>query len=235
MSTTAQLKQLALKYLPEAACRTLRRVHYRQALRNYDRAGEPDLEGCERLIARGDTVLDIGANIGVYSRFCSEFVGPEGQVIALEPIPETFSYLESNIRSLGLRNVRCLNVAASDHDSEQDRMSVPEYETGGNNLYCASLSATGNVSVKTARLDSLFPELCPQFIKCDVEGHEAACVAGASNLIARCRPKFLVEVTDGSVFAQFAALGYKAFWFDASGFRPYDPDVKRVNYFFLPQ
>jgi hypothetical protein len=61
-------------------------------------------------------------------------------VIALEPVPETFSYLSGNVRSLGLANVRCLQIAASDHDSQMESMYVPQYSAGGANLYESKIS-----------------------------------------------------------------------------------------------
>ncbi len=233
MSTT--LKQLALRFLPAPAMRYVRARHYRQSLRTYDIHAEPDLLGCRALIQPGDTVLDIGGNIGVYTRFCAEFVGPTGHVYALEPVPETFSYLQGNVRALGLRNVDCLNVAASDHDSDDGRMFVPEYTTGGANLYESSLSSEGNVQVRTARLDTLFPELRPSFLKIDVEGHEIACIQGAEQLLRRSHPVLLIEVAHEEIFPLLGSLGYRAFWYDAGSFRPRSEGAKHTNYFFFPE
>src|SRR5271169_5397775 len=109
-----KVKQLALQYLPDSLARIARSYHYRNSLRHYDIDAEPDLHACRSILTEGDTFLDVGANIGVYTRFCSEFVGPSGKVFSLEPVPETFSYLAGNVRALNLNNVTCLNVAASD-------------------------------------------------------------------------------------------------------------------------
>lgn len=155
------LKQIALKYLPDSVLKSVRTHHYQNQLKHYPLNEEPDLLGCKALLRPGDTVLDVGANIGVYTRFCSEFVGPTGQVHSLEPIPETFSYLTSNVRALGLANVTCHNLAASDKDQDQAAMSVPQYSTGGANIYEATLSDNGDIPVKTTRLDTLFPNLSP--------------------------------------------------------------------------
>lgn len=228
-------KRLAINYLPGPFLRTAKRLHYRSSLKHYDLNAEPDLLGCKRLIAPGNTVVDVGANIGVYTRFCSEFVGPGGKVIAMEPVPETFSYLRSNVRALGLENVKCVNFAASDHDSNLDTMVIPQYPTGGANLYEAELSAEGNVHVKSAQLDTLFPSISPQLIKCDVEGHEAACVKGALNLIRRCRPKWLMEVSRKDIFELFRSLDYAAFYFKDGGFREYRSTYVGPNLFFFPR
>lgn len=228
------LKHLALQYFPDSLLRIARSIHYRDSLRHYDIDAEPDLHGCQSIIKAGDIVLDVGANIGVYTRFCSEFTGPSGKVISLEPVPETYSYLVSNVHALGLKNVQCLNVAASDHDDDSGRMAIPQYNTGGTNLYEAKLSSNGNVPVKVAKLDTLFPDLTPAFIKCDVEGHDLACITGALNLIHRCQPSWLVEVSSKDTFELLYSLGYAAFTYDQHGFSPYDSTRSSTNYFFFP-
>lgn len=227
------LKQLALKYLPKPLLRSARSRHYQNQLRHYPVAAEPDLKGCRAVLRAGDTVLDVGANIGVYTRFCSEFVGPAGQVHSLEPIPETYSYLTRNVRALHLVNVTCYNFAASDEDQDQAAMSMPEYASGGSNIYEARLSETGGISVKTARLDTLFPALAPRLIKCDVEGHELACIDGARDLIARCRPVWVVEVSSPQTFELFASLNYEAHVWTQGAFRASTADDKVPNYFFF--
>jgi len=228
------MKRLALAYLPDRLLKIARSYHYRNSLRHYDVNTEPDLRACQSILKPGDTVLDIGANIGVYTRFCSEFVGPSGRVISLEPVPETYSYLTSNVKALKLKNVECLNIAASDHDDDSGRMSIPQYSTGGANLYESQLSSEGNVQVKVAKLDTLFPDLTPAFIKCDVEGHDVACINGASNLIRRCKPKWMVEVSKKETFELFHSLNYIPFIYEEGKFRPYDPTQSAVNYFFFP-
>jgi len=227
-------KRMVLAYLPQGLLKIARSYHYRNSLRNCKITAEPDLRACQSVVKQGDTVLDVGANIGVYTRFCSEFVGPTGRVISLEPVPETFSYLKRNVRALKLKNVECLNVAASDHDSDSERMSIPDYSTGGLNLYEAKLSAEGNIVVKTAKLDTLFPNLNPAFIKCDVEGHEVACIHGALNLIRRCRPIWMVEVSKAETFELFRSLKYEASYYDGSELHPFDPQRPATNYFFSP-
>ena len=230
-----KFKNLALHYLPDSLLKFPRAMHYRNSLRHYDINAEPDLRGCRSIVNEGDTVLDVGANIGVYTRFCSEFVGPSGKVISLEPVPETYSYLSGNVRALGLKNVQCLNVAASDHDDDSARMAIPQYSTGGTNLYEAKLSSDGNVPVKVAKIDTLFPDLSPSFIKCDVEGHDVACITGGLNLIRRCQPTWLVEVSRQETFELFYSLGYKAFTYKENSFLPYDSARHSANYFFFPK
>lgn len=59
-----------------------------------------------RYLAPGDTVVDVGANIGIYSVLAGAIVGSEGRVEAIEPSPSLRPCLEDNLRRNGLDNVR---------------------------------------------------------------------------------------------------------------------------------
>jgi hypothetical protein len=49
-------------------------------------------------LRRGDTFVDVGANIGYYSLLASKLVGPGGSVVALEASPTIFHQLQDNLR-----------------------------------------------------------------------------------------------------------------------------------------
>lgn len=150
------------------------------------------------LLRPGDTVLDIGANFGVFTKLFSELAGPSGEVIAFEPIPETFRTLSAGVELLKLQNVKTLNKAVSDHVGTA-LMEVPQYsETMGENLYEShivnSSDAPNTYSVQTVTIDSLQLSKV-DFIKIDVEGHELQVLRGGRETIQRLHPTLMVEVT----------------------------------------
>ena len=57
----------------------------------------------------GDVVIDIGAYVGMYSIKASQYVGPTGFVLAVEPLPANLHYLKNNLK--GLSNTRIKKVA----------------------------------------------------------------------------------------------------------------------------
>lgn len=62
-------------------------------------------------LQEGDTVLDIGANIGLFAAFASQKVGRHGRVIAVEPIPAIFEALTYNMKHLcgrGMPGLLCV-------------------------------------------------------------------------------------------------------------------------------
>ena len=50
-------------------------------------------------LAGGDTVIDVGGNIGFFALFAAECVGSHGTVITAEPIPDLLTKLQYNVQS----------------------------------------------------------------------------------------------------------------------------------------
>ena len=211
----------------------------------------------KRLVRPGDCAVDIGANIGVYTKVLSQVVGAQGLVISVEPIPDTFEILSYCVNKLGLSNVRAINSAVSEKAGTMS-MSVPRYAGAGHyNYYQARLvvgdagHSTGseekeyhNISVRTldeVLRDSLHPVT---FVKCDVEGHELAVLLGSRTVLERWSPAWLVEVAgnpqaEGSsaatLFDLMRKAGYESWIFSDGRLRRSVPGEKWLNYFFLKE
>jgi hypothetical protein len=79
-------------------------------------------------------------------------------------------------------------------------------------------------------------------IKCDVEGHELACLQGARRLLEKEKPAWLIEVSSdpdcagsqaSDLFGLLEQAGYRAFRWQASRLVPRRRGDRWVNYFFL--
>jgi FkbM family methyltransferase len=239
-----------LRYAPPALLQMFKKWHYVRVLRNFGDDEEKDIIVAKKLVHEGETAIDIGANVGIYTKVLAERVGVHGRVYGIEPVPPTFSLLTHCIKALGLSNVKLLNIGISDSNTTVS-MTVPSYASGGENFYMAHIVAgacdeTGeNVfNVKVQTLDSLFSDVNEKisFIKCDVEGHEWPVLCGARNVIEKFRPAWLIEISGDpenpssdshKVFAYLTELGYTAYWFDGVGLKKRVPGEKSVNYFFL--
>ena len=64
-------------------------------------------------LKEGDCVLDVGANIGLFTAFAASIVGQHGKIVALEPIPPVFEAALANMQSLALEGALqwCLQCA----------------------------------------------------------------------------------------------------------------------------
>ncbi len=161
-----------------------RRRFARQIARGEFVTDEPEYAILHTLIRSGDWVLDIGANIGQYTKRFSELAGPAGRVIAFEPVPTTFALLTSNARLFATANTTLLNVAVSDALNVVG-MSMPNFSSGLSNYYRAHIAAAtdSELSVLTLSVDSLGLDARVALIKIDAEGHQASVLAGMQSLL----------------------------------------------------
>jgi len=123
-------------------------------------------------IEEGDTVVDIGANIGLYSLCLAEKVGREGRVFALEPHPGNCRLLRKNLAVNGLENVTIIEKAASDVTGPA-RLYLANDSDSLHRLHRSSL-CRHSMEVETIRLDDCFQDTDDQIslLKLDVEGAE---------------------------------------------------------------
>jgi FkbM family methyltransferase len=246
------LKRTAWKILPHSTVQFIKKRHYLRLLCSSSLEKEPELRVARYLVQPGDTVIDIGANVGVYSKILSELVGPDGHVYSIEPFPPTFELLCYNVRKLHLDNVEPVNVAVSDSQGVVT-IAIPYDSSGAETHYRASIVTNPAVTskieatnVQTITIDSRFLSESGtiSFIKCDVEGHEPACIKGATKFLAKSHAAWLIEVSGepddknsgaNNVFEILQDHGYFAWWYDGSKLIKRQPGDKSTNYFFLKE
>ncbi|MDQ3073964.1 MAG: FkbM family methyltransferase [Bacteroidota bacterium] len=242
-------KKIAFNWLPASTRDKLRLGHYLNKLRSAKATDEKDLALLPLIVREGQTVLDIGANFGLYTKFLSKAVGGQGRVHSFEPILPIFSSLENNVKQLNLNNVSVHHLAISDTEG-QVMMEVPAYIIGGDNFYEAHIIEPGSAAsgktfrVMTTTLDQLYKEagLAPDFIKIDVEGHEYRLLEGGMEMIKKCHPKLLLEINDdpamkggnaARVFWLLEELGYWPYYFDEENLKRWHTGDRSINYLFL--
>jgi FkbM family methyltransferase len=135
----------------------------------------------------GMTLLDVGANVGLYSALALSTPGFHGRVLALEPHAESRRYLEKTIagNAPAPGAAQIVGLAASDRTGTLALYKNPENK-GDNRLYSDPL-LQGEETVGADTLDNI----CRQhgiasagFIKIDVQGAEAMVVRGARGLLS---------------------------------------------------
>ena len=134
----------------------------------------------------GMTVVDVGANVGVYTGLFSKSVGPNGKVIALEPSLSNWRALCKAASMNHWSNVELHQVAAADR-SGQMRFECSVFNSG-NNALSADCRGGEGLEVQVALLDSIVAGREVQFIKIDVQGWEASVLRGARQTLSENRP-----------------------------------------------
>jgi FkbM family methyltransferase len=119
-------------------------------------------------LVKDKTVIDIGANIGVFSLFASSLGAKK--VIAIEPVNSTFSQLCSNIKESKFDNLFALKNAVSDSNDQEIEISLTN-DSGHNSLYEHSELRE---KVKTITLSDIINQTEDDdiFLKIDCEGAE---------------------------------------------------------------
>src|SRR4029079_6403356 len=64
----------------------------------FNRLPDPaEMTFIKRYLRPGDAFIDAGANVGIYTLFAAQLVGPSGSVIAFEPDPGAADRLRENV------------------------------------------------------------------------------------------------------------------------------------------
>ena len=141
----------------------------------------------EKYLKPGNTMIDVGANIGFFTLLGNHIVGPKGKVYSLEPNPDIFELMKSSvhINAFRPRSVR-LNMAAFDETGTLE-LTWSAAKHGGGRLRTTDKIKPDEKSaeVKTEKLDNLIKteDLPVDLIKIDTEGSELYALKGAREIL----------------------------------------------------
>jgi FkbM family methyltransferase len=160
----------------------------------------------------GDTVFDVGANIGFYSVLFSRWVGPGGKVICFEPDPDNVSLLRRNLELNGCQNAMVRDVALGKAQEvsvfSRDPTTGATGHLGKGPTYAETIFGTGKEFLIPVRAETLDSEALslqrPDVIKLDIEGGEYEVLCGGSRVLREERPLVISEL---SAWADDGAYG----------------------------
>ncbi len=135
-------------------------------------------------VQKGMKILDIGANVGLYTAILGKGSGDQGRVYAFEPDPENFRFLQRTIAANKLLHVHAVQAAAA-AEAGKMRLFTSSENRGDNRLYGNELS-DGFVDVDVIRLDDFLQGEGVEnidLIKIDVQGYEAEVLKGLENTV----------------------------------------------------
>ena len=175
-----------------------------------------------KLVGEGATAIDIGANLGYYSRYISQAIGEGGRLYSVEPVAPILGVLRHNLRHCP--NVEILPYALGEEEREivmcNDTARYQGYFGTGQNFVGDAKAVEGEqvgerFPAQMRRGSELFSKLTRlNFIKCDIEGYEVVVMNELRPLLERFRPTVLIE-TGGEnrpkIIALFRSLGYRGY------------------------
>ncbi len=157
----------------------------------------------DKIIKKGDTCIDIGANLGYFTVPLSKLAGREGHVYSVEPVKPVLSVLRSNAGQL--KNVTIMPYALGQENKTirlgNNSLSRKGYIASGSH-FVLDKDKAGEVETdiefeaEMRRPGELFSGLDRlDFIKCDVEGYEIYILPEMEPLIMKHRPLLMVETS----------------------------------------
>ena len=187
-------------------------IYVGRSLIEYGDYGQEEAEVLCQIAQPGQTVVEVGANIGSLTVPLAQRIGPSGRLIAFEPQRLVFQTLCANLALNSLTNAEAHWAGLSD---KAGTLTIPDlapdqaYNFGG-----VPMGGEG-VQVPVRRLDDLALAEC-HLLKIDVEGMEAAVLRGAVDTILRCRPTVYTENDRAERAPELITLlqsfGYRMFW-----------------------
>lgn len=165
-----------------------------------------------QLIRKGDTVVDVGANIGYYSLLAGLAVGPEGFVVAVEPHPRTAQLLAVNLVLNGMSATSSVAVLAAYSGVDELEFFIRKKFASNSSLgpvdqplldFLGDTQESIRVSAidLDTHLDGLRHTGHVGLIKVDVEGAELAVFQGALRTMRESRPRVVFEWCPGQQIA----------------------------------
>ncbi len=157
------------------------------------------------MMRKGETFVDVGANVGYYSLKLAKDYSDDGvRIIAIEAHPENFKALNKNIELNNFECIRTINKAVSNYKGKatlydridtRNRVRSEFYSLSTDYIHDLNFVPPdgGSVNVECDTLDGILEETRVDIMKIDIEGGEVSALEGAGKTLNRLR-KLIVEV-----------------------------------------
>lgn len=191
----------------------------------FDEGESAELIVFRTLAKQAKTILDIGANIGVFG-LAVAVDNPQAAVHAFEPLPDNVSVLRDLIAINGCKNLTAHDIALSDQEGKAT-FYVPRNRlcnVRDGSLVAGFRDDVDEVPVKLVTLDKFAADnglTKIDLMKIDVESAEALVLGGARGILKRDRPAMICEVLSGGkggpVERIMSDFDYRYFWVGPGG------------------
>ena len=187
-----------------------------RSIETYGEFSQLEADMFNQICKNGDTVIEVGANIGAHTQLFSNLVGNKGKVLAFEPQRIVFQTLNANIALNSMTNVFTYQNALG---KEEKTLFIPpiNYENIGN---FGGISIDGfkeGEPIKQVPLDDFKEQIQSlKLIKIDVEGMESEVIKGSQKIIEKFKPLLYIEndrqEKSQELIELIQSLNYKLYW-----------------------
>ena len=172
----------------------------------------------KELINEGDYVIDIGANLGYFSRIFSKLVGKTGKLICIEPVKPFFEVLQWALKNKP--NTILYNYALG-NENKMVELVLPKYDgvfrTGLPHIPSDESEKLNSYIFETemvqgSKLLGNLPRI--DYIKCDIEGYEEIVLTELKDVLIKYQPTLQIETWDNQknkILKLLTGIGYIPF------------------------
>lgn len=144
------------------------------------------------LLREGDSVIDIGANIGLYALFFASIVGEKGAVYAFEPDSTNYNRLKDNVILNDMEGIVKLEKKIV-----SDAVGCISFNSGNDVLCSISTNGYSKEIIDTVTIDEWIEGKKILVCKMDVEGAELLVLKGARAALGSKNPiLWQLEIND---------------------------------------
>ncbi|MGB6671045.1 MAG: FkbM family methyltransferase [Candidatus Nitrosopolaris sp.] len=157
------------------------------------------------IMHRGETFVDVGANVGYYSlKIAKEYSSKGVTIVAIEAHPGNYTALSKNIELNDFKCITAINKAVSDHKGivtlydrvdTRNRIRSEMYSLSNAFFHESNVARPegGSLEIECDTLDNILGEQRVDVMKIDIEGAEVSALEGATHILKKLR-KIIVEV-----------------------------------------
>lgn len=176
------------------------RVGYRETLGLssllYGTFEKRELEFVSQYLKPGNTVMDIGSNIGFFSVVMGRTIGKTGVVFAFDPVPTNIARLKSNLDANGISAEAVYELALGSANGQMELQMSDDTAYASMHKVEDGFGNGQIIQVSMKKLDDVWHEggrPMISFIKMDVEGAELEVIKGGGKMLTQCHPTMLIE------------------------------------------
>lgn len=173
----------------------------------WDKMFSEEIQKVKKYIKTGDTVIDVGGNLGFFVLILNELVGKTGNIYTFEPSKKLKAKLESTVKKNNLQNVTIVNLALGESEATTTLHYNPK-QSGLTSIVTDFETGSLNEEIQITTIDNFSENFSGKisFIKIDTEGYEPQVLNGARKLISRDKPTIYIELGGDYLYSSVEAL-----------------------------
>lgn len=206
----------------------------------------PELFYLKNILKKGDTCVDIGANLGYFSYFMSKHIGAEGKLISVEPISLFGDIWKNNMKRSKYNNYSLLQIALGENESEI-KMGIPIIDGVLHHGMTKPINGKTDINILETRVKMMNPNLVfsgiekIDFIKIDIEGFEYHVISNMTTFLQKHKPIVQSELSGDDnrqkVIDLFESLSYNTYVLLDFIIVPANTEIKNKHagdFYFMP-